>query len=65
MSVGIASHTSAHLHTAQVDEAIIALRALIEHREDLVRTRTQTINRLQALRPVPAHTRLVEDGEPG
>jgi hypothetical protein len=49
MSVGIAAHTFAHLHTAQVDEAITALRALIEHREDMVHTRTQTINRLQAL----------------
>lgn len=34
---------------ARLDEAITALRALIEHREDLVRTRTQTINRLHAL----------------
>jgi transposase len=30
-------------------EAIAALRALTEHRDDLVRTRTQTINRLHAL----------------
>jgi transposase len=49
LSVGIAAHTATRLHTAQVDEAITALRALIEHREDLVRTRTQTINRLHAL----------------
>jgi len=49
LSVGIAAHTATRLHTAQIDEAITALRALIEHREDLVRTRTQTINRLHAL----------------
>jgi transposase len=49
LSVGIAAHTATRLHTVTVDEAITALRALIEHREDLVRTRTQTINRLHAL----------------
>jgi transposase len=40
----------------QIDEAVTALRALVEHREDLVRTRTQTVNRLHALltRLVPA-----------
>ena len=35
--------------TVQVDEAVAALRALVEHREDLVRARTQTVNRLHAL----------------
>jgi hypothetical protein len=33
LSVGIAAHTTARLHTAQVDEGVTALRALIEHRE--------------------------------
>jgi transposase len=37
------------LRTVEVDEAIAALRALTEHRDDLVRTRTQLINRLHAL----------------
>ena len=32
-----------------VDEAIIALRALVEHRDDVVKTRTQTVNRLHVL----------------
>jgi transposase len=32
-----------------VDQAIAALRALTEHRDDLVRTRTQLVNRLHAL----------------
>jgi transposase len=49
LSVGIAAHTAARLNTAVIDEAIAALRALTEHRDDLVRTRTQTINRLHAL----------------
>lgn len=49
LSVGVAAHTAPRLHTARTDEAITALRALIEHREDLVRTRTQTVNRLHAL----------------
>lgn len=33
----------------RLDEAVTALRNLIEHREDLVRTRTRAINRLHAL----------------
>jgi hypothetical protein len=41
LSVGIAAHTATRLHTATVDEAITALRALIEHREDLVRVRSE------------------------
>jgi transposase len=49
LSVGIAAHTATRLNTAVVDEAIAALRALTEHRDDLVRTRTQTVNRLHAL----------------
>lgn len=56
LSVGIAAQSATGLHVARLDENIAALRALIEHREDLVRTRTQTINRLHALltKPVPA-----------
>jgi len=49
LSVGIAAHTATRLSTAVVNEAIAALRVLTEHRDDLVRTRTQTINRLHAL----------------
>lgn len=37
LSVGIAAQTADRLHIARVDEAIAALRTLIEHREDLVR----------------------------
>ena len=44
-----AAPTATRLSTAVIDEAAAALRALTEHRDDLVRTRTQTINRLHAL----------------
>lgn len=46
VSVGIAAHTSKSLNTAEIDSATTALRALVEHRDDLVKTRTQTVNRL-------------------
>jgi transposase len=49
LSVGIAAHTATRLNTAVIDEAVAALRCLTEHRDDLVRTRTQTVNRLHAL----------------
>ena len=49
VSVGIAALTAAGLRSAAVEEAIIALRALVEHRDDVVRTRTQTVNRLHVL----------------
>jgi transposase len=49
VSVGIAALTATRLNTASVDAAIIALRALVEHRDDLVKTRTQTVNRLHVL----------------
>ncbi|GFG69606.1 IS110 family RNA-guided transposase [Mycolicibacter senuensis] len=49
ISVGIAALTSTRLNTATVDASIIAMRALVEHRDDLVKTRTQTVNRLHVL----------------
>lgn len=49
LSVGIAAHTASRLNTAVIDEAVAALRCLTEHRDDLVRTRTQIVNRLHAL----------------
>ncbi|HTK62946.1 MAG TPA: transposase [Pseudonocardia sp.] len=49
ISVGIAALTAPRLHSAEVEQAIIALRALVDHRDNLVRTRTQTINRLHVL----------------
>ncbi|MGH3388572.1 MAG: IS110 family transposase [Actinomadura sp.] len=59
LSVGIAAQTATRPHVARLDEAVVALRALIEHREDLVRARTQTVNRLHALL-----TKLVPTGLP-
>lgn len=49
VSVGIAALTAPGLRSAAVEDAIITLRALVEHRDDIVRTRTQTINRLHVL----------------
>jgi transposase len=49
VSVGIAALTATRLNTAAVDATIIAMRALVEHRDDLVKTRTQTVNRLHVL----------------
>lgn len=49
LSVGIAAWSAPALRTVEVDQAIGALRALTEHRDDLVRTRTQLVNRLHAL----------------
>ena len=56
LSVGIAALTSPALRTAEIDAATTALRAIVEHRDDLVKTRTQTINRLHVVltRLVPA-----------
>jgi transposase len=49
LSVGIAALTSRRLNHAQIDSATTALRAIVEHRDDLVKTRTQTINRLHVV----------------
>jgi len=64
-SVGIAALTATGLHTFALDETTSALRALVEHRDDLVKTRTQTLNRLHGLLtqliPAGAPTRLSAD----
>lgn len=49
LSVGIAAWSAPALRTVEIDQAIAALRALTEHRDDLVRTRTQLVNRLHVL----------------
>ena len=56
LSVGIAALTSHALGPAKIDAATRALRAIVEHRDDLVKTRTQTVNRLHVVltRLVPA-----------
>jgi transposase len=37
------------LNSAAVDGAVTALRAIVEHRDDLIKTRTQTVNRLHVV----------------
>jgi transposase len=49
VSVGVAAWTATSLVSVQFDETALALRALTEHRDDLVKTRTQTVNRLHVL----------------
>lgn len=49
VSVGIAALTASRLNTAAVEASIIAMCTLVEHRDDLVNTRTQTVNRLHVL----------------
>ena len=49
VSVGIAALSASGLRPAAVEDAIITLRALVEHRDDIVRIRTQTVNRLHVL----------------
>lgn len=41
--------TASGLRTAEIDQALTALRVVVEHREDLVKARTQTVNRLHRL----------------
>ncbi|MDT0264561.1 IS110 family RNA-guided transposase [Jatrophihabitans lederbergiae] len=49
LSVGIAAWSAQTLRAVQIDDAIAALRAVTEHRDDMVRARTQLINRLHAV----------------
>ncbi|MDQ3905224.1 MAG: IS110 family transposase [Actinomycetota bacterium] len=44
VSVGVAALASAGLRTLVIDETALALRALVDHRDDLVQARTQTVN---------------------
>ena len=49
VSVGIAARSARTLTSAAVESTVTALRAIVEHRDDLVKTRTQTINRLHVV----------------
>jgi transposase len=49
VSVGIAALTSPTLNTAHIDPQATALRAIVDHRDDLVKIRTQTVNRLHVV----------------
>ena len=52
----MAALTSRTLNSAQIDASTSALRCIVEHRDDLVKIRTQTVNRLHVVltRLVPA-----------
>lgn len=56
LSVGIAALNSTGLRSVHIDETAQVLRTLTEYRDDLIRTRTQTANRLHGMlaRLVPA-----------
>ena len=49
VSVGIAARSAPRLNSAAVEGTVTALRAIVEHRDDLVKTRTQTVNRLHVV----------------
>jgi transposase len=49
LSVGIAARSARTLTSVTVEGAVTALRAIVEHRDNLVKTPTQTINRLQVV----------------
>jgi transposase len=49
VSVGIAALSARRLTSAAIEGTVTALRAIVEHREDLVKTRTQTVNRLHVV----------------
>jgi hypothetical protein len=53
--VGVAAWSGSSLRSVEIDQHLGALRALTEHRDDLVRTRIQTINRLHTLLVKLAH----------
>lgn len=49
--------TATGLQSTAVNESVVVLLALVDHRDDVVKTRTQTINRLHVLL-----TRLISNG---
>jgi transposase len=49
VSVGIAARSARTLNSAGVEGTVTALRAIVDHRDDLVKTRTQTVNRLHVV----------------
>jgi transposase len=49
ISVGIAAFSARRLTSVAVEGPVTALRAIVEHRDDLVKPRTQTVNRLHVV----------------
>ena len=48
-ATSVAAQSAARLRIVTVDDAATALRALVEHRDVVAKTRTQTVNRLHTL----------------
>jgi transposase len=59
VSVAVAALNAARLRSVQVEDSILALRAVVDHRDDLIKQRTQTVNRLHVL-----PTRLIDGCAP-
>jgi transposase len=59
VSVAVAALNAARLRSVQVEDSMVALRAVVDHRDDLIKQRTQTVNRLHVLL-----TRLIDGGAP-
>jgi transposase len=59
VSVAVAALNASRLRSVEVEDTIVALRAVVDHRDDLVKQRTQTVNRLHVLL-----TRLIDGGAP-
>jgi transposase len=49
VSVGIAARSARTLTSVTVEGTVTALRAIVDHRDNLVKTRTQTVNRLHVV----------------
>lgn len=49
VSIAIAALTAPHLRSVEIGQALAALRVFVEHREDLIKSRTQLVNRLHTL----------------
>jgi transposase len=49
VSVGIAARSARTLTSVTVEGTVTALHAIVDHRDDLVKTRTQTVNRLHVV----------------
>jgi hypothetical protein len=54
VSVAVPALNAARLRSAQIEDSILALRAVVDHRDDLIKQRTQTVNRPHVLlaRPI-------------
>lgn len=49
VSVAVAALTAAQLRSVQVEDSVLALRVVVDHRDYLIKQHTQTVNRLHVL----------------